>query len=155
MARAAYIAIEYLESIINPLVAPDSISFHPGKWAPEETDDTFAVYKYVPNRDYSQPYIHMDSLNVRIYHTNYMKLKEISDLILSKLNSENIHDNPDLVSLGKAEGVWFQETVARVADSSQNSFVESTEYYYDVIDILLQYSKIPFEKTFSSILAYV
>ena len=141
--RAAFVLLDYIKTLVNPLVSPDAIEFHPGNWAPEGSDDTFATYEYVQNRDFSQPYIHLDNLSIKLYHTSYVKLKELVGVIQGRLNLENVHDNPALVAAGKFEGIIFHDIVVRVGSTAQNSFVESTEYYYDALDILLQYVEAP------------
>lgn len=143
--RAAYIMNDYLKSIINPVVAPDTIDFHPGDYAPEAEDHTFATYSYVANRDFEQPYIHLDGLQVKIHHSSYMKLKEMIDKILAHLSLENPHDNPALIAAGAAEGIKWHDVVVRVATTDKNQFIESTDYYFDVLDILLQYVETPQE----------
>lgn len=145
MSRAAFLFIDYLKSVVDPMVTPDSISFHPGDWAPEGTDNSFATYKYIPNKDYQQPYINLDNLQVKLHHTSYMKLKDMTAKILRLCNHENPWQNQAIMALGDAEDIRFQDIVVRVATSDQNSFVESTEYFYDVLDILLQYVETPEE----------
>ena len=142
-ARAAYMLIDYIETLINPVVAPDSISFHPGNWAPTGTDNTFATYKYVANRDFTQPYLHLDNLTVKLHHTNYMTMKSMIDAIYRKLSLENIYDNPALMAAGMSEGIKLHDVVVRTAATDQNSFVDSTEYFYDTLDILFQYVEVP------------
>jgi hypothetical protein len=67
------------------------------------------------------------------------------DKILHKLSLESPHHNPDLIAAGAAEGIKWHDVVVRVATTDQNQFVESTDYFYDVLDILLQYVETPQE----------
>lgn len=136
---AVQLLLNELESVMNAVVTPDDISLHPGRWSPEGTDNTFGTFTVIPNRDYQQPYIHMDAVNLTIYHTNYGTLMALSEALLG-LNQEGPHAL-DFYEALRAAKVYTQELVIRTSGATHNSFIESTEYHALHFDILFQYTE--------------
>lgn len=141
--NAQYILKEYLEA----LWLSYGIELKPGKYAaPEGTsDDSFAVYSVVSNRNYFQPYIHEDNMQVRVYHTLYDSISDIVNLAVDALNHENAQVDLDTKSTRqlfadfKAEGFNLLETSCRASGLDQNEFIEGSEYYFATLDIMCSY----------------
>lgn len=137
--EATYAMNEYLATLLNAIVTPDTITFDPGDVAPRDSDNTFATYKLVQGRDYDQPYIHMDALTIRFYHTKFDTLQRMIDTVLGALNNENVYDNTALVAKAYTEGVRFKDVIATASNHTQNDFIDSTEYHVVPVDIMMQY----------------
>jgi hypothetical protein len=140
--EAAYIVKERIESIAGTSMS-QVVVLRPGKWsADNQTNlDGVGFYTVVLNLDYNQPYIRTDAMHVELFHTEFDKLQRAVDAVLRDLNRENMHENTALYAAGKAEGVYFQDVVARVNRNDVNDFIEGTDYFIAAMDILLQYAK--------------
>lgn len=136
MVEATYALLEYIADLVESIA---TVEFDPGDPGAETSDTSFANYKLVPNRDYAQPYIHMDALTIKLYHENFESLQKMLNLINGALNNENVADNPALMAAGIAEDVRFQDVICNVRDHTQNDFIDSTEYHVGLIDIMMQY----------------
>lgn len=139
---ATYAVNEYMASVMNPFLDEGEMEFDPGSPGAATSDTTFCTYKLVQGRDHNQPYIHMDSLTVKVYHTSFDILQNMVDAVLDALNNESVYDNADLMAAGLADDIRFQNIVATAGDHAQNDFIDSTEYHTVRLDILLEYIKL-------------
>jgi hypothetical protein len=115
-----------------------AIKLYPGKNAPEGAGTLFGTYDYIQNRDYQQPYIHLDNITLRITSPNYGVLQQMVETLLN-LNAE--HPLDGVGATLRTQDIYLQDLVVRTAAGTSNEFVESTDYHTQTFDILLQYTE--------------
>ena len=152
-----YILKEHLEGLWTAM--GHSIEMTPGRYAPSTSDESYAIYLVVPNRDYVQPHIHEDNMQIRIFHTSYDTLSKLINAALDDLNYENPqvvwNPNNSQVSGGAVpqvertiftkfndEDFKLQEISCRGTGIDQNEFIEGTEHFFGALDILYRYVSI-------------
>jgi hypothetical protein len=134
--------LQYIREVGSVDIEPDQFVLYPVKLAPVDTDYSFGTYSVVQVRDYYQPYIHVDSMRLRLYHKKYLNLLTASNKLTEALNPENPADNERLLSINTAAGVKIQDIVCRPIASNQTEFVGGDDSYYQDFDITIQYGVI-------------
>jgi len=105
----------------------------------KDSDSIFGTYTYAPNRDYDQPYIHADIVNVMLYHNDIIKLFACVESIVNDLSKESyvthtLNTNTD--------GIRFNDIIAKTMASGQNILINGKNTYYSRLGILLQYVEV-------------
>jgi hypothetical protein len=131
--------IDHIKRVVGQHIPPDSITFHPVKYAPSGTDNTFAIYRVIKNTDYDQPYIKYDNMRFKIYHPIYETTLLMQSSLHASLNNENVSDNSELTDLAALSGVKLLEVVCRVGEVGQSEFAEGDNRYNVDFDITLRY----------------
>lgn len=134
---AQYVLKEHIESLLSA----DEIVLHPGNWGPAE--DSFpagyGTYKTIPNSLYLMPYIKTDNMQVVLFNKSYDKLSAHLHLIMDDLNRLNMRENTALWDLCAVDSIKPHEISARATALEQKEFIEGTEYFVGIIDIMFQY----------------
>lgn len=139
--NATLVVKEFLNGIIDTAYGVHC-PFYPGRFAATSGNDAInAVYMIIPNNDYTQPYIHLDAMRIELNHSKFLKLQAGLDAILA-LNKENPWDVTGLPALMAGEGFRLHDLIVRVSNVNPNDFIEGTDYFTGVVDILVHYAKL-------------
>lgn len=136
-----------LKTYLEALWSAYGIDMKPGKYAAPDgsSDDTFALYVVIPNRNYFQPYIHEDNMQIRVFAKSYVNLSKMMNDAVDALNKENAqfdlsNNTPHSIFTDfKSAGAILHEITCRSSGLDQNEFFEGTEYYLATLDIMYSY----------------
>ncbi len=142
MIEASYIVLEYIKQQVDQMIAPDTLTMHPGRFAAQTSDISSATYNVRLGVNFGQPYVSTDAISLTIYHQEYHTLQRILGHLVTKLNPEHAKENPALYSSGIDEDVKFLMIAAVVGRQDNSAFIEGTEYFVATIDILIEYVRL-------------
>jgi hypothetical protein len=139
MIDASNAVMDHIQSLVlNRLY--QEIEFFPGKHgAGIEDKEGFVLFTLIQNVDYMQPYIHVDVIEVEIYHERQLTLQQIGSLVSSDLNRENVRENNGLWASARDRHVLLQDVNVVFTGNTHGSFIGGKDYYCLKGDIVIQY----------------
>jgi hypothetical protein len=138
-ARASYVIIEHIKSVVDAIISPDTCEFAPGKFSAESSDMSSGTYTIVQNLADDLMSTSIDGMTITIYHQDFDTLQRILEHILPGLNTDNAKDNSVLYQAGLAENVRYHYVECKVVRMDHNTFIEGTEYFFAVLNLVHQY----------------
>src|ERR1051326_3392762 len=109
MIEATYIINNYIKTLISDI---DTVTFRPGRVAPENEPGNYILYVVNPNTDHNLWQLHMDIISYRIINRDFDKLQRITARIIQYMNVEDI-ENAHIARATDDPQITFQQSFAQ------------------------------------------
>lgn len=108
-----------------------TLPFFPGIFAPENSPDSFVMFRVKPFTGFEYYMVHTDHASYVIYHTSYDAIQDLANIALASFNVENIQS----VTALSETGIVYMSSNAVINDVGESVFIEGNDYYTAMLDV--------------------